>query len=211
MGNPDLQPERSSGGEFTGKYAAEILGATAELAGTYFYTNVQHAILWLPSAGGGGAWRPINIGIAESKGWEFKGTASFALTPRATIDLEENYTLLMTTNLTEGDPNHGKEIIYSTPARSVFIVSAVRPEWGTLTISVISRHKFTDPANSREGMLSPVSIYNATVSTDNIQVAGTVLQLGIAVQNLTDEQYSEVIDYPLPGRAFKFSIQLKYH
>jgi outer membrane receptor protein involved in Fe transport len=212
LGNPNLKPEQANNGQAAVQYTPSIFGVLADLSATYFYTHAQNEILWLPPANGGANWRPFNVGMAESKGWELRVSGSIPIERRITLDLEENYTLLSAKNITPHDSDEGRELLYSSPVRSLFIARIEREGWGSLAVNAQYRgHKFTDAANTPGGELPPVMTYDLNATTRDFSIAGIGLHLLFGVENLTDKNYQEAIDYPLPGRTYKFSIELHYH
>ncbi len=212
LGNPNLKSEQANNGQAGLRYTPAIWGIQPELGATYFYTRAQNEILWLPPADGGSDWRPFNVGVAESKGWELRASGSTTLDRHTTFGIEESYTILSAKNITPGDSNEGRELIYSSPTRSLLIGSIAHEGWGSLALAVHYRgHTFTDAANTPEGELPPVTIYDMNITTRDFSFAGIGFHLLLGVENLTDKNYQEVIDYPLPGRTYKFSIELNYH
>lgn len=212
LGNSNLQPERANSGQAVMEYAPNLFGIHPKLGATYFYTLAQNEILWLPPSDGSQNWRPFNVGKAVSKGWELQASGSIALDRRTTLSAEESYTILSTRNITTGDSNNGRELIYSSPTSSLFIASLARDGWGSLAAVAHYRgHLFTDAANTRDGEIPPVTTFDINISTHDFSFNGIGFHFLIGIENLADVNYEEVLEYPMPGRTYTFSIELNYH
>ena len=210
LGNPYLKPERANESQAGIEFTPRLYGIQPKLSATYFYTYVQHEILWLPPPNGG-EWRPYNVDVAESKGWELSAAAMFTIDRHTTLEVEESYTLLSAHNLTPNDTDHGRELLYSSPAQSIFIASLSR-EWGILALAAHYRDReFTDAANTQAGELPAVTTYDVTATTCDFGFSNIGFHLLLSVENLGDVNYEDVLGYPLPGRSYKFSIELNYH
>ena len=211
LGNPNLKPEQADEGEASAQFSPIIFGMQPSLGVTYFYIHAEDAILWLP-AGSAEFWRPFNVGVAESNGWELNASATWDLDARTALHFEESYTILSARNLTAGDSNYGRELIYSSPTQSLFIATFSHAGWGSLAITAhYHGHEFTDPANTPLGELPPVTLYDLTLTSPDIRFEHIGFRLFASIQNLTDVNYEEIFGYPMPGRTYTFSIELDYH
>lgn len=212
LGNPNLQSEQAKEVQAGIAYEHDILGVSTRLGSTFFDVRANNAIVWLPSQSNGSIWHPINIGTVETRGVELTCSLVAELGMHTILTLEESYTILHATNQTGGDANFGKEILYSSPTRSLLIASLSKTEWGSLTLSAHYRgHEFTDAANSLDEMLQPATVFDIMVASKTLNVARIGLRCLVSIQNLFDKGLEEVLDYPLPGRTYKLSIELSYH
>jgi vitamin B12 transporter len=212
LGNSKLASENADEYEVSAEYSRNVLGVRGIFKTAYFDIRAKNAIVWLPAVGGGEAWHPINIGALQSNGAEFSLSADIPLVAKTDLRFEAGYTLLRTLNVTAGDSSNGKEILYSSPTMSNVIATINNESIGSLAFFMHYRgHKFTDDANSAAGMLRPISIYDVTLASRTFEVEGVELKAMLSVQNMLDTNYEEVLAYPLPGRTYKFSIELSYH
>ncbi|MDP4232637.1 MAG: TonB-dependent receptor [Bacteroidota bacterium] len=212
LGNPALRPEHSDNVQVAASYSSETLVLHPHLSATYFYARIQDEILWQPPGTGGDAWQPFNVGVAESKGLEVAGSASYSIDSHSSVSVEERYTFLSAHNVTPGDTASGRELIYSSPRRSLLIGKVQRDDWGLLAFTATYQgHRFSDPANTSLGELPPVTTYDLVLSSREFAFGNIGFHVLLGVTNVTDVNYEEVIYYPLPGRAYKLSIELNYH
>ena len=219
LGNPNLLPERADNWEASIATSPlplarrGILSAIlAEFSATYFHARIRDEIVWTPDVNSGGAFRPINIGIAQSEGLELRASGSIPLDERSILHIEESYTFLGAHNLSPGDTNFGKELTYSSPTSSLFIAQFENNDLGSLAAMVRYRgHKYSDPANTLDGELPPVTTIDLTLATRDFRLENVGFHIMLSIQNLTDQHYVEIINYPLPDRTYKISIELNYH
>lgn len=152
------------------------------------------------------------MGEVESKGIEFRASASANIDSKTSLHVEESYTWLDAKNITPGDSNYGKELQYSSPTRSLFIAEIDRSDWGSLTVLARYRgHEYSDPANTPSGKFQPVTTFDVNISSRELTFEGIGLKILLGVVDLTNEHYEDIINYPIPGRTYHFSIELNYH
>jgi vitamin B12 transporter len=207
-GNPNLQSEHAENWQGNIAYQTTVERVDAMISAAGFSTVISDEILWVPAAG---MERPINIRDAKVRGLEFQGNLRFAV-GCFTISAEEQYTVLDATNETSSSEDFGKELPYTTPTSSLFVIQASHESFGTLALLARYRgHRFTDIGNLKEGQLPPVTTYDLTYTFPNFSIASLGSEIRLGITDITDVQYQEALSYPLPGRTINFSIELNYH
>ncbi len=211
-GQPTLKPERADNWQATLAIQPHLWSIMPKLSATYFNARIENEIVWRPDILGTSAWYPYNIGVAGIHGWEIKAEGTLGLSPHAAVHLEEGYTFLTSQNLTPGDSNYGRELIYSTPHSSLTTIQIEHDKWGSIAAMLRYRdRKWTDAANvDTASRLPSVYLYTLTLATREFRLGQFGVHALFSIDNLTDEHYVEVLNYPMPGRTYKFSIQLKY-
>lgn len=209
-GNPELKPERSKKLETGLRYQdSEIWGhGTTEL--TLFAGRMKQGIRWRP-AETSGFWTPINLERIFSRGVELttnrrwslpdgyiKATALGSYT-RSTMD-KKRY---------EGDNALGKQLVY---VPEWLFKGSIRARKGIFTGGVTGRwsdERYTEFDHSG-GALPEFGTLSAH--------AGVIYPIGewqlratFKADNLTDTDYTEVKNYPMPGRNYQINAGLTYH
>jgi outer membrane receptor protein involved in Fe transport len=160
-------------------------------------------IQWTPR---GSIWQPINIQRVSRKGWKINWSGaptSWHLKP--VISASE----VRAIDQSSGE-SHGKQLPY-VPIQtwSVSLNWSYRSWEVTYSIrhrgTMISRYDW--PQDVR---LPSVRLQDFSVGT--AQTWGPVtIQLGLNLENLTDESYESVQGYPEPGRSLLFTLTIQPH
>ncbi len=209
-GNANLKPESGQNWQSSISFEPEWNWITTQFSATGFLSHIDNEIIWLPY--NGEEYSPINIGEVESKGIEVRANADISIASRTSLHIEESYIWLDANNITPGDVNYGNEIPYSSPTRSLFIAEIDRSDWGSFGVLARYRgHEFSDVANSSEGKFQPLTTIDLTLTSREFSFEGIGLKLLLGVSDVTNEHYEDVVNYPLPGRTYNFSIELNYH
>ena len=199
-GNPDLKPERGRDFDIGVMFRnPSLLGMGVDL--TFFSNSVEELILWQPNALG--IWTPENVGKASIKGVETR----VSVNPwKDLLHLEWNYTYLDARNKTEEANQIDRQLPYRP--KNVHNLSArVDLSWFYLLANVsYSGKRYTNTANTVT--LEP---YHASNILTGYKPPFTPqwLEMKLEVKNLEDLEYQMMDGFPMPGREYRFSIEVK--
>jgi vitamin B12 transporter len=208
-GNANLRPESGENWQAAMHFEQQWDWFSANFGVTGFLAHIANEIVWLPF--NGSEYAPINIRDVRSEGTEFSLIADARIDRNTSLHLEESYTWLKAQNLTFGDTNYGHELPYSSPTRSLFIVEIEMRDLGTLAVVARYRgHEYTGIANTPDAIFQPVTTYDLTLASREFAFEGVGLKILLGVNDLTNEHYEDIVGYPVPSRAYNFSIQLNY-
>jgi vitamin B12 transporter len=199
-GNPALRPERSTG------FDAGLIG-TVPLAGELrveagvFSGETRDRILWLP--GSGGIWSPENIGRVTTRGVELEATW-FGF--NGILGVTVNSTWLdarKASSNTPGDPTVGNYLLY-VPQQTVN--ASINLHTGPVNIR--AQHnwvsfRYTSEANDR--VLPSYGVTNASAQI-RVPLSGTTLTIAGEINNVFNESYEVMPQYPMPLRTFRGSL-----
>jgi iron complex outermembrane receptor protein len=209
-GNPNLQIETARNITAALRY---ILPAQSgyRVSGSvmYFRAGVDNEIVWLP--GSQGFFTPTNILSVINQGLEFQAEMSMRLSEKYSLEASEDYTILSALNKTAGPEFFDKEIPYSTPTSSIFRTALHDVALGSLAFVAQYRgHRYTDLGNTDGSKLQPETTFDIVLSAEPIRLnAIALLVLQLACRNLSNKQYTEEPNYPLPGRSLRLTASLK--
>ena len=211
VGNPNLFPENGISAEFSASIPIALTKSISlELQSTLFQIDLQNQIIWQPGRNNSNNWTPSNVQQSRSQGIEFVGEARCRFVNDYLLTIHEGLSLLKTRNLTDSAAYYGKELPYSTPMRSLFLMELQNSKIGTLAFTMLYRgHRYTDYANNESTKLPAVWNYDLTISSMPIYFSTLMsAMIRLSILNLTNVQYDEIPNYPLPGRMIKFGFEL---
>lgn len=204
-GNPDLEHEDGSNTDLWVKYShkTDNISFSAKVNG--FFNSVHNQIVWLVRSDG--IFSPKNILDAETKGVDMTADAAFALSPSLLLTGGIQAQMLSSKNLSQGDINEGNDLPYAPGLRLLVTGGAQLENAGTATLVFHYQGKrYANLANT--GSLTAVSTLDLQYQSPAITFLGESLplRLTLGVTNITNIQYEEIPNYPLPGRTISFGI-----
>ncbi|MCH8494526.1 MAG: TonB-dependent receptor [Balneolales bacterium] len=197
LGNSDLVPEVAFKLDFGFAYSKDSFEGDVQI----FTNSIDNGIQWLP--GNNGQFRPSNIRSVSSTG------ASLNLQYRFSVfQLAGGYTYLNSRYKSErfpGDQAKGNQLLYQPKHR--FNARATSRINNT---SFIADFFFTDRRYTTEDnglWLDPHQTVDLSLQ-QQIEIGTYSLSASASIENILDENYSQIRFYPMPGRSFHFAIQL---
>ncbi len=199
-GNPDLKPEH--GLDFDAGFSLRGLPLGTRVTCNGFVREVRDLIQWAPGAAG--IWRPHNVGRVRMAGVEGEADVVLPLPAGAEGRLAGSATLLESRDCT-GEPNVDRRRLVYRPRWSGAAVAEVRTmRVGTLTtIWSFVDDVFVTRANTK---VLPGHVFGEIRYRKSL---GPVLELDLAVSNVTNRSARDFMNYPLPGRTWKMGILVK--
>ena len=215
-GNPELKPEKGYTGEIDLGYSVIGMGAKLDLDATYYQSEIEDWILWLP-AGSRGYWEPMNVKKVETKGLELKAKLSGVIGSNIHYKVIANYAITESVNRGEKhgeeDLSYGKQLPY-IPKKSANLITSIT--WKNTNLSThfnyYSRRYTTtsnEPNTSRD-YLYPYYMNDVSLSQNFTIFSKLKTRLQIKVNNIFNEEYRSVLQRPMPGRNYTFLIDFKF-
>ena len=195
-GNENLKPEQSTSINLGLKRIFFNLIST-EINAFFINTREQIVAVAMP-----GAWSAQNVQKVQTQGFEFG--LNFH-TDNNLLDFSFNYTLQEAKDKSENSYFYDKEIIYSPKElinSSLFINFS---EFSLGASLLYSSFRYSLPSNDLSSVLPHYFLLNSNL-TIKLKFEDLNINLRADVLNLLDEQYSIIINYPMPGRSYRFSL-----
>ncbi|HEX7126031.1 MAG TPA: TonB-dependent receptor [Thermodesulfobacteriota bacterium] len=185
-GNPDLEPERSTGWDVG--VEQRVGAATADV--TFFRNDFRDLIVLEQTA----PFAPVNLGRAHSYGVE----STLGVRPARWIDLEARYTYLVARDDETGD------LLLRRPRNQASVAATVRPlRHASATASVLyvgERRDNTFEVGSTPRTFGGYTRVDLSARYRIPELAGfRAVELFGRVENLLDREYEEVAGFPALG------------
>jgi iron complex outermembrane receptor protein len=202
-GNPDLKNEYSYSEEVSWQMKGNISGSVdwdTEL--TLFSNDIKDMIQWGPTQFS--YWSPSNIARVKTSGLE-TGINLFIKANKFTVKFNGHYTLTSAHAIRLGsiDSVSGKQLIYVP--QNMFN-AGIRLNFRNLYSSWITSftgRRYITPDNMQ---YMPAYIINNFVAGVVIKSGRNCLDLNFKIDNIFGVNYQAISYYPMPGRAYVFSI-----
>ena len=210
IGNSSLRPE------FTKQYD---VGATwvhnsnnsgllqsASIQTDIYYNRVKDKIIAMPSSNLF-RWTMMNLGEVEIKGLEINTDTKFALPKDIKLNLGINYTYQKAIDITPKGSTYGDQIPY-TPTHSGTITSAMLwKEWDLHYSFIYTGDRYSQKANIPVNYVQPWYTHDLAFGWEG-KLLKTPVRLSAEVNNLFNQYYDVILNFPMPGRNFRFNLSI---
>ncbi len=210
VGNSSLRPEYTTQYDvgFTWIYNPKIilLRSMAVQADVY-YNRVKDKIVAMPSSNLF-RWTMMNLGEVEIKGVEANVNFGFQIPAQIFLDADLSYTFQKAIDITDGGTTYGHQIPY-TPVHSGTFTTSVRWKYLQLNYSFIyTGERYSQKANIPVNYVQPWYTHD-TALTWSGKIFKVFVKAGVEVNNLLNQYYDVVLNFPMPGRNYRINLSIK--
>jgi len=209
IGSTSLTPERTSQMNIGITWQSRKMGRFTANTTTDIYINkVKDKIVAIPF--NMFIWRMTNIAEVRSVGVDANADICFSINNRQQMMLSQNYTWQRVENHTNSSsPYYGNQIAY-TPEHTFATTLTWTNPWVCLSVSIDGMsHRWTTNEHSNGTRMGGFTEFGASAYRD-FHMGNVTLTARVVAQNLLDKQYDIVAHYPMPGRAWKASIGVRF-
>lgn len=211
IGNADLRPEYASqydvGARYTCHMADGVLRSINVSADAY-YNYVTDKIIAVPKGTGQYRWMMMNIGKVKIRGIDATARAEFALPYGIGLNTQLNYTYQRAQDYTDPTDNADEAGTYKgqiayIPRHSGSVI--VGGEWQRLKLNysfIYVGERYHNSSNIAANYEQPWYTHDISGSYE-MKLGTTLVKATLEVNNLLNQQYEVICNYPMPGRNFK--------
>ena len=155
-------------------------------------------------------WRMTNTGLTDVWGADAALSARYAVARGHLVALSARYAFQRVVDrTTPGTSTYGKQLPY-TPEHSGGASVAYESPWvGVAVYANAVAERFSLPSHIEGTRLAPYAEWGAALYRE-FRLRPVTLSLRLDATNLFDKQYEVVARYPMPGRAFLFTVGVKW-
>ncbi|MCD0489038.1 TonB-dependent receptor [Pedobacter sp. MC2016-14] len=214
IGSTFLSPERTKqydlGLTYTKIFEHKLLSQLSLQADSY-YNEVTDKIVAVPGTNLF-RWSMQNLGVVKIKGLDVNLQSVWHPDQVITLNAGLTYTYQQALNVTNVNLNYRNQIPYTPVHSGSFMAGA---EWRCISLNysyIYTGLRYSQSANV-------VSNYVPAWYTHDIafrynkqlnDLKGTQLSLSAEVNNLLNQYYNVVLNYPMPGRYYRFTLAYSY-
>lgn len=155
-------------------------------------------------------WRMTNTGLTDVWGADAALSARYAVARGHLVALSARYAFQRVVDrTTPGTSTYGKQLPY-TPEHSGGASVAYESPWvGVAVYANAVAERFSLPSHIEGTRLAPYAEWGGALYRE-FRLRPVTLSLRLDATNLFDKQYEVVARYPMPGRAFLFTVGVKW-
>ncbi len=206
-GNTALKPEKGLSEEGTLQINYTLSKFSLTTSGTLFNRNIQNWIMWLP--GKNGIWSPQNVLEVWSRGGESNSEIGFRTKDiRASLGVITNYVVSTRTEaVLENDESEDRQLPYVPMYSGSGIFSLQFKNTSLRAVYSYTGYRYLTSDNY--SYLIPYKLFDLRLS-QTISLKNVSLNIFLEGNNLLNENYYSVAQYPMPLRNFKAGITFQY-
>lgn len=210
VGNVNLRPEYTSQYDIGFSYARPMPGIWQYVAiqGDAYYNEVRDKIVAVPAANLAN-WSMMNLDRVEIKGLDINIRTAINPLPVLTVNMGFNYTWQQAQDLTREGFNYGHQIPY-TPWHSGSFTGGISCKgWDVNYSFIYTGERYSQKTNIPINYIEPWYTSDASVSKRKT-IKGREISATAEVNNLLNQYYDVVLNFPMPGRYYRFTLSISY-
>ncbi len=172
-----------------------------------YLNRVKDKIVAYPSGGQGDLyrWTMINMGLVDIAGVDAAVQAALKA-GKVDFNARVGYTWQRARDVTDkADEYYGHLIPYAPVHSGSAVVGATWRRWDLNYSFIYTGERWDARANIPQNYIEPWYTSDVAISR-TIALRGSEMRLGAEVNNIFDQQYDVVLNYPMPGTNFMFKI-----
>lgn len=210
MGNSRLNPERVSQYDLGLVYKYTHRGNlhwSIEANADGYINRIHDKIVAYPK-GQQFRWTMLNLGLVDIKGFDATISASMKPSKDLDINLRGQYTWQRALDITSPSDSYYRDQIPYIPRHSGSATAAATwKRWGINISWVYVGARYSQQENILYNYLQPWYTTDVSLQRD-IDLNSCTLRARLEVNNLLDQAYDVIANYPMPGRNFRITLSV---
>ena len=217
IGNIALRPEYTAqynvGIQYDERYANGAVENVSLHADAY-YNEVTDKIVAIPRGSGQYRWMMMNLGYVEIRGVDVAGLATWRLPQNLRLTTNLSYTFQKAqdfTDPTSNDPRagtYGRQIAYIPWHNGSIIANLSWRAWDMNYSFIYVGERYHNSTNTRENYEQPWYTHDITIAK-TFTLKKFKCKIAAEVNNLLNQYYDVVLNYPMPGRNYKLILKVE--
>jgi outer membrane receptor protein involved in Fe transport len=217
IGNISLLPEYTNQYNAGFQYEKPVensLFRYIQLKADAYYNEVEDKIIAVPKGNGQYRWMMMNIGYVEIRGIDISAEASLRLPYAAGLRASLNYTYQQAQDFSDPSDNdpvsgsYGGQIAYIPWHSGSAVANLEWESWNMNYSFIYVGERYHNSSNIRANYERPWYTHDLTLAKA-IRLKQVRLTLSAEVNNLFNQQYDVVLNYPMPGRNYKLIFKVE--
>ena len=209
IGSANLKPERATQFDF-GFLLNKHLKATAlSLQADIYYNKVEDKIIAYPK-GQQFRWTMLNLGEVDIRGLDVVGSLSGTVFRDVTTTVRAQYTYQKAIDITNPSRPFYRHQIPYIPRHSGSLIVGV--DWQRLSLNysfLYTGERWNAQVNNDYNYMQPWYTSDFSASY-RFKLMGCEMKALAEVNNLLDQQYDVIANYPMPGRNFGVGVEARF-
>ena len=217
IGNISLKPEYTNQYNFGFQYEKQFkkgLIHSVLIKSDAYYNEVTDKIIAVPKGNGQYRWMMMNIGYVEIRGIDFSGQMTMHLPHDILLSGSLNYTFQKAHDFSDPDDNntyagtYGSQIAYIPWHSGSSVIRANYKTWDFNYSFIYVGERYHNSANILANHEQPWYTHDLTLGK-SFDFKKIKLKMSAEVNNILNQYYDVVLNYPMPGRNYKVILKME--
>ena len=217
VGNISLRPEYTTQYNLGFMYRKDFKHAafnSVNVQADVYYNEVTDKIIAVPKGNGQYRWMMMNLGYVEIRGLDFSGQIAWKLPYNINVNTSLNYTYQRAQDFSDPSDNdpeagtYGGQIAYIPWHNGSAIINASYRSWNLNYSFIYVGERYHNSSNIRENYEQPWYTHDFTLGKV-INYRQFKCNLSAEINNILNQQYDVVLNYPMPGRNYKLILKIE--
>ena len=179
-----------------------------------YFNEVTNKIIAVPKGDGQYRWMMMNLGYVEIRGVDVSAQAGWKLPAGILINTNLNYTFQKAQDFSDKSSEwYGGQIAYIPWHSGSAIVNTVWQSWDLNYSFIYVGKRYHNSANIQENYEQPWYTHDLTLGKSfkfkksALEKDSKGFKISVEVNNLLNQYYDVVLNYPMPGRNYKIILK----
>ncbi len=204
VGNTFLNPEYTEQLNLGFSYKQQRDKYLLEFQGDVYKIGVKDKIVAVPGVNLF-RWTMLNLGKVSTTGAEARVRWSGTTVGGLTYGMQFNYTWQEALDKTPGSSVYGNQIPYIPVHSGSANISASYRKWQLNYSFIYTGERYSQKANIPSNYLQPWYTHDIAARYE-LKVWENKMELSLAVNNLLNQYYDVIKNFPMPGRSYRLTI-----
>jgi vitamin B12 transporter len=217
IGNISLNPEYTNQYNVGFQYSKESekgIVSRFNFRADAYYNEVTDKIVAIPKGNGQYRWMMMNLGYVKIKGIDVSTQTGWRLPYKIVLNTSLNYTFQKAqdfTNPSDNDPesgSYGSQIAYIPWHNGSAIANLMWKTWDLNYSFIYVGERYHNSSNIPANYEQPWYTHDLTLGK-TFRLKKINGKLSAEVNNLLNQYYDVVLNYPMPGRNYKLTLKIE--
>ncbi len=174
-----------------------------------YYNEVTDKIVAIPKGNGQYRWMMMNLGYVEIRGIDLSAQAGWKLPQDIQLNTSFSYTYQKAQDFNDPESQwYGGQIAYIPWHNGSVIVNTLWKSWDLNYSFIYVGERYHNSANIHTNYEQPWYTHDLTMGK-TFRMKNINGKISAEVNNLLDQQYDVVLNYPMPGRNYKLILKIE--
>jgi outer membrane receptor protein involved in Fe transport len=203
VGNIALLPEYTTqynGGIQYDKAWTQGICRTVSVKADGYFNQVKNKIVAIPKGDSQYRWQMMNLGYVEIRGCDINASTTLHCGKEVFLTLAGTYTYQKAQDFTDpGEITYGGQIAYIPWHSCSATMNLTRRGLSVNYAFIYVGERYQNAANIPVNHMMPWYTHDVSISYEFPLKTGQRLHFGVEINNLLNQQYEVVLNYPMPG------------
>ena len=224
VGNINLEPEYATQYNFGFQYERRLIKSivnSLNISADAYYNEVTDKIVAIPKGSGQYRWMMMNLGYVQIRGIDFSSQIAWSLPSEFHIFTTLNYTFQKAQDFTPPrtpaeEIAYGGQIAYIPWHSGSTVTAIIWRSWNLNYSFIYAGERYHNSANIPANREQPWYTHDMAISKlfrfKKSPLGGNpaTLKISAEINNIFDQHYDVVLNYPMPGRNYKIILKLNF-